>query len=72
MEKGKESRIMIRTELKRRKKASMGKKSRRKYRALDEAKSNDSYQGNDFTIGADPGAVDPHALDEPPEDKAQL
>lgn len=55
MEKGPESRVAIKGEVKRKKKASRSKKSRRKYRALDEAKAA-SRKGPD--LGGETDEVD--------------
>ena len=41
LEKGSESRVSIKAEIERKKRASKSKKSRRKYRALDEVKKGD-------------------------------
>lgn len=46
LEKGDQSRTMIKAEINRKKKASKNKKSKRKYRALDEAKRQASEAGD--------------------------
>ena len=49
IEKGTESRVMVKGEVKRKKKASRDKKARRKYRALEEGK----VRSEDLSIGVD-------------------
>lgn len=58
MEKGSESRVAVKAEFKRKKKASRAKKAKRKYRALDEGKE-----------AAAAGSVADHGLGEADEDE---
>lgn len=53
MEKGKESRVAVVGEVKRKKKSSATKKSKRKYRLLEEEKANEGRPKDNFEESAD-------------------
>jgi hypothetical protein len=59
MEKGKESRVAVVGEVKRKKKSSATKKSKRKYRLLEEEKANEGRSEDYFEESADEGSLEP-------------
>jgi ABC-type glutathione transport system ATPase component len=59
MEKGKESRVAVVGEVKRKKKSSATKKSKRKYRLLEEDKTNKERSEDVFEESTDDGNSEP-------------
>jgi hypothetical protein len=59
MEKGKESRVAVVGEVKRKKKSSATKKSKRKYRLLEEEKANEGRSEDDLEESANEGSSEP-------------
>ena len=61
MEKGEESRVAVKAEIKKKKKDSASKKAKRKYKALAEGKRGDSSTGGSDEADESTGQVWPHS-----------